>query len=220
MLVDKEGLWYRVLQAKYGEEGGRLKEGGRESSVWWRMISVIRFGVGVSVDNGFEESVRRIIGGGGGTYFWLDNWVGGAPLRVQFPRLFDLAENKEVTVREMKGRGWAVGGGAWEWRQRLLAWEEESVSECAALLSDIVLQDSIVDRWQWVHNPIIGYSVRGTYQYLTRPVTPAEHALSEAVWLKQAPLKVSMFVWWLLRNRLPTIDNLVRMRVLHHDHTT
>jgi len=22
MLVDKEGLWYRVLQARYGEEGG------------------------------------------------------------------------------------------------------------------------------------------------------------------------------------------------------
>jgi len=47
--------------------------------------------------------------------------VGGAPLRVQFPRLFDLAENKEVTVREMEGRGWAVGGGAWEWRRRLWA---------------------------------------------------------------------------------------------------
>jgi hypothetical protein len=26
MLVNKEGLWYRVLQARYGEEGGRLKE--------------------------------------------------------------------------------------------------------------------------------------------------------------------------------------------------
>jgi len=34
MLVDKEGLWYRVLNARYGEEGGRLKEGGRDSSVW------------------------------------------------------------------------------------------------------------------------------------------------------------------------------------------
>ena len=27
-LLDKEGLWYRVLKAKYGEVGGRLKEGG------------------------------------------------------------------------------------------------------------------------------------------------------------------------------------------------
>jgi len=28
MLLDKEGLWYRVLKARYGEDGGRLKEGG------------------------------------------------------------------------------------------------------------------------------------------------------------------------------------------------
>jgi len=27
MLVDKEGLWYQVLKARYGEEGDRLKEG-------------------------------------------------------------------------------------------------------------------------------------------------------------------------------------------------
>jgi len=28
MLVDKDDLWYRVLKARYGEEGGRLKVGG------------------------------------------------------------------------------------------------------------------------------------------------------------------------------------------------
>jgi len=28
MLVDKEGLWYRVLKVRYGEEGGWLKERG------------------------------------------------------------------------------------------------------------------------------------------------------------------------------------------------
>jgi hypothetical protein len=34
MLVDKDGLWYRVLKAQYGEVGGRLQEGGRHSSRW------------------------------------------------------------------------------------------------------------------------------------------------------------------------------------------
>ena len=69
------------------------------------MISAIRSSVEVGADNWFEEGVRRIVGGGSSTYLWLDNWVGGAPLHVQFPRLFDLA------VREMEGRGWAVDGG-------------------------------------------------------------------------------------------------------------
>lgn len=38
MLVDREGLWYRVLKARYGEEGGQLKDGERDCSVWWRMM--------------------------------------------------------------------------------------------------------------------------------------------------------------------------------------
>lgn len=146
--------------------------------------------------------------------------MGGAPLRVQFPRLFELATNKEVTVREMEGRGWAVAGGAWEWRRRLLAWEEDSMSECASLLADVILQDTILDRWRCVHEPIIGYTVRGTYKLLTSSVPTAEYASVHAVWLKQVPLKVSVFVWRLLRNRLPTKDNLERRRVLHHEDST
>jgi len=30
------------------------------------------------------------------------------------------------------------------------------------------------------------------------------------IWDKEVPLKVSLFAWCLLRNRLPTIDNLVK----------
>jgi len=77
MLVDKEGLWYRVLKARYGEVGGRLKEGGRDSSLWWRMISSIRRGVGVWEGGWFEDNVRRVVGGGGSTFLWSDNWFGG-----------------------------------------------------------------------------------------------------------------------------------------------
>jgi len=122
-----------------------------------------------------------VVGGGSSTYFWLDNWVGGAPLHVRFPRLFDLAENKWATVREMAGRGWVVGGDAWEWWRRLLAWEEELVTECSSLLYNIVLQDHVHDRWRWVLDPINGYSVKGTYQYLMRPDTFVESGLYNVV---------------------------------------
>jgi len=27
MLTEREGLWYRVLKARYGEEGGRIRRG-------------------------------------------------------------------------------------------------------------------------------------------------------------------------------------------------
>nr|ABN08507.1 Myb, DNA-binding [Medicago truncatula] len=37
------------------------------------------------------------------------------------------------------------------------------------------------------------------------------------IWHKPVPLKVSLFAWRLLRNRLSTKDNLVWRRVLQHD---
>jgi hypothetical protein len=44
LLVDKTGLWYRVLAARYGEVAGRVLAGGRRASPWWREISRIRDG--------------------------------------------------------------------------------------------------------------------------------------------------------------------------------
>jgi hypothetical protein len=37
-LIDREGLWFRVLVARYGVEGGRLRDGGRRGSSWWKEI--------------------------------------------------------------------------------------------------------------------------------------------------------------------------------------
>lgn len=115
--------------------------------------------------------------------------MGSLPLRVRFPRLFSLAEDRWVTVVERASRGWMVVGGAGKWRRRLLSWEEESVSECPAILHNIVLQDNILDKWRWLLDPIHGYSVKGTYHLLTSVEAPTDRGLYVDVWHKRAPLK-------------------------------
>ncbi|MCI93778.1 hypothetical protein A2U01_0115076, partial [Trifolium medium] len=45
MLVDRGGMWFRVLAARYGAERGCLKAGGRRGSSWWREIVTIGDGV-------------------------------------------------------------------------------------------------------------------------------------------------------------------------------
>jgi hypothetical protein len=87
MLVDKPGLWYRVLAAWYGEEVGRVKEGCQGSSSWWREITRIRNGEGL-VKGWFDEGVEWRVGNGLETSFWSDLWVGEASLSVRFPRLY------------------------------------------------------------------------------------------------------------------------------------
>ncbi|PNY05954.1 receptor-like kinase [Trifolium pratense] len=44
LLTDGEGLWFRVLAARYRVEGGKVGEGGRRGSEWWREIVRIHKG--------------------------------------------------------------------------------------------------------------------------------------------------------------------------------
>ena len=139
MLLDRGGLWYRVLVARYGEEAGRLVVGGRSASSWWREIVKIRDGVG-EIDGGwFAERVSKVLGDGTNTFFWLDRWVGDVLLCMRFARLFDLTTNKLSIVADMCALGWGVDGEAWSWQRRLWVWEEEMIEGCRILLANVIV---------------------------------------------------------------------------------
>lgn len=74
------------------------------------------------------------------TLLWMDLWVDGVTLHSCFNRLFDLSENKFVTVSEMFHLGRDVNGEAWKWRRRLFVWEEDQVRECKALVFSTILR--------------------------------------------------------------------------------
>ncbi|KAK2440989.1 hypothetical protein QL285_012338 [Trifolium repens] len=89
--------------------------------------------------------------------------------------------------------------------------------ECRNLLYDIVLQPNISDHWLLRHDTGSGYSVRGAYYLLTTTDALDTDAVSDLIWNKQVSLKVSVLAWRLLRNRVPTKDNLVRRNIIPHD---
>lgn len=121
-------------------------------------------------------------------------------------------------MEDMWRLGWEDGGTGWVWRLTLLAWEEESVRECSVLFHNIVLQDNVHDTWRWLLDPTHGYMVREAYCFLTNNGELVDMTLVDDVWHKHIPSKVSLFVWRLLRNRLPTINSLVRRCILQlHD---
>lgn len=68
--------------------------------------------------------------------------IGGwekAGCAIDLAALFDLSENKLLSVTDMFAIGWGEGGKAWKWRKRLFAWEEEQVAEIILLLTNFVL---------------------------------------------------------------------------------
>ncbi|XP_024642292.1 uncharacterized protein [Medicago truncatula] len=143
--VDREALWRKVLVARYGVadgglEDGDLEDGGRSCSSWWREIVRIRDGICEGGEGWFGACVRRRVGDGAKIDFWRDRWCGDVPLCDRFSRLYDLAVNKSITVRNMFLLGVDVGGEALRWRRRLWAWEEELVEECRVVLLTVSLK--------------------------------------------------------------------------------
>jgi len=59
MLVDRDGLWYKVLVACYGQEGGILMEGGWWASSCWRDVARVR---DVSIKNARWGTCLRWVG--------------------------------------------------------------------------------------------------------------------------------------------------------------
>jgi len=206
----------KINQARYGEVRGTIAEEGRFNSVWWNNLINVKNGAGVGSGSWFDDNVGREVGDGAQTLFWWDPWIDGLVLKNSFSRLFDLTTNKMTTVAEMYSFGWGVEGEAWQWRRRLLAWEEERVREYCDILSNIVLQPTHSDRWIWHLHASNSYKVTSAYNHLltfTSNNLAVTHMIK--IWNKEVPLKISLYAWRLLRNRLPTTDNLIKRHILH-----
>jgi hypothetical protein len=214
MLVDRGGLWFRVLTFRYGVEGGRLKDRRQSGSSWWKEIAKIRDGDGGVGGRWFEECVLKKVGNGMENYFWTDLWVGGSPLCVRFRRLFYLAENRSSMVAYMFSLGWGEEGGVCKWRRRLRTWEEEMLGECRALLDESVLQTHVTDWCQWQSEPGKGYSVCGAYRILTLQESALLDEATYLIWHRQVSKKVSIFAWRLFCDRLPTKANFLACCVI------
>ncbi|XP_024628879.1 uncharacterized protein [Medicago truncatula] len=195
MLVDRGGLWYRVLVARYGEEAGRLEVGDRSVSTLWRELAKIRDGVGNAGGSWFADRVASRVGSGTDTLFWQDRWLGDVPLCRRFGRLFDLSIYKSGTVAEMFSLGWEERGAAWGCRRRLWDWEEKMIGKCRRLLHNFVVQTDVSDRWQWLPGTSSGYTVRGAYHILAHQVQQIDDDIGELVWHKHVPVKVSILAW-------------------------
>lgn len=70
--------------------------------------------------------------------------------------------------------------------------------------------------WLWQLSNV-GYTISGVYNFFI--VQKPQHftQVYDFIWHKDVPLKVSLFVWHLFRNRLPTKDNLFRQGVIPYD---
>jgi hypothetical protein len=214
---EKNSLWVRVLASKYGESNGRINRDGSQGSTWWKDINNIERGVwGFKLD-WFSEKLSRHLGNGSDTLFWLDPWDEGRTLKERFTNLFVLAENKDISVRNM------IYGDE-ESRQSRLSWstvlsegEKQLELEIIEKIQRVLLKENEQDMWIWSKN---SYSVKEAYKLLLAEYETEDSRDQLIAWNELVPLKVSVLVWKLLQNKIPTKDNLVKRGILSESQTS
>jgi hypothetical protein len=209
-------LWKEVLVAKYGSHILHQVDWSNVvipslASTWWKnLISLDKEVVG---KNWLADSMRRKVGNGVTTSFWSSNWIGNDPLKVTFPRLYSLSNQKESKVADFVDMREGANVWTFVWRRNLFQWEQELVLHLTNLLDSVVLSP-VEDSWCWLPDPDNGFSVNSSYKLLSEELLTNNEVdddlerVLENIWSSSAPLKVIAFSWQLLYDRIPTRNNL------------
>ncbi|GKV34368.1 hypothetical protein SLEP1_g42745 [Rubroshorea leprosula] len=191
----KEGLWKRVVLEKYYGGGQEVNitdvEKLRVSKIWGDILRI--GGKSNRLKTMLVKGFKWEVGDGSRVGFWRQIWAGNNALRDSFPRLFQLATNKEGMVQEYGF--WEGDSWKWEigWRRKRMGREQDEEKELWKVLGTIQLRKYVGDYWKW------RYDVEG----------------------RLVPFKVSIFGWRLCLDRLPTRRNLQKRGVtFQEDNTT
>ena len=97
-LNENSALWHKVIRSIHGIDGGLNDFSSIKSKTgpWFRIAKLKEDLCKVGID--LPMVFKKKIGNGCDTRFWSDNWLGGPPLKVDFPRLFRLDSNPHCLV--------------------------------------------------------------------------------------------------------------------------
>lgn len=159
-----EGLWSKVLHARYGN--WRKMDAiliHRRQYAWWQ--DLCRIFDKEELGNWFEHRCQWSLGDGRSINLWEDKWAKGRVLKEKFPRLFSVSQCLDSKVgnlaqwEQMTREGclmWKLG-----WRRERFVWEEKEEETMLAMISKLRWCVDGQDKLVWVSDVQVkfGYSV-------------------------------------------------------------
>jgi hypothetical protein len=95
----EQGLWQSLFKAKYGIDKGitRITMKHDNSTVWKDLLKVKHL---------YLSGRVMVVGNEKSTDFWKDARCGLTPFSEQFPQLFNICSQQQLTVVEAADMGW------------------------------------------------------------------------------------------------------------------
>ena len=195
--ADEKDLCCNLLREKYLRTRPLAKCSRTGGSQFWRGIQKVkdRFYMGASFSVGNGENTR----------FWIDTWLGEVPLKVKFSKLFGCCRSKESLVSDCwKQFEWVVS-----FRRTFGMAETQEWNHLLQELEGIQPTNN-PDRVIWKLEKKGHYTTKSMYRFIT--FGGVIDRRFRKIWKNRMPLKLRVFVWQALHNRLQTGVVLKKMK--------
>ncbi|PWA71214.1 Concanavalin A-like lectin/glucanase superfamily [Artemisia annua] len=191
--MDTKGIWTKIITSIHGQHGGLGSYGANQkrNGVWSSILKAIDQ---MHTKNIIPIStMRKRIGNGTSTRYWMDMWVGNLSLNDRFLRVFALEMVKDCMVSDR----WNEDKWNWSWNRTM-----PIVGRTSQKFIELQTRFRI---WNCMNGFFSVSSARNHIDIIMlhtgdRPTS----------WKNCVPIKVNILGWRINLDRLPTRKNLVK----------
>ncbi|XP_071708378.1 uncharacterized protein [Rutidosis leptorrhynchoides] len=204
---EPNSFWAKIVTSIHGSGGllnasDSLRTQGK-GGVW---VNIVRVGREIEkIVTCFRDSFIRKIGDGSSTKFWDDTWLMDTPLKVKYSRLFHLEQEKSVAVKdrvEWGDQGCIIN---WKWERNPSGRVQDEMADLINRLVAYTKSNKQQDSWHWKlsSNGLFNTKVLSNFLEESTLDLITLQVQEETIRNRFVPLKVEVFMWRLLRRRLP-----------------
>lgn len=126
-----------------------------------------------------------------------------------FPSLFEIAWDKDAVVRSQ----FNLQNQSWHIRSISRMLQGDSSSELALLMNLLrpIKLNNGMDNFYWRFNTSSVFFVKSFYRFINNGDTLC--SFSSCIWNLSTPLKVRIFVWLVIHNKILTVKNLLKKKL-------
>ena len=136
-------------------------------------------------------------------------------LEQKYNQLF-LISRQQKTLISMMGN-FTQDNWRWDmkWRRNLFNHENDLAVDFMEEITYIPIQRHVKDTMLWKAEPSGAYSTKSAYRLMMNPSTPGSDGKTfKIIWKLKIPPRAAVFSWRLIKDRLPTRDNLLSRNVV------
>jgi hypothetical protein len=196
-LLSEEGMWQQLLYNKYLKNKTLSQAVAKPTdSQFWKGLMRVK-------EDFFNRGFFKV-GNGMTVRFWEDVWLADAPLCQQYPALYNIVQHKNVLVSTVMAHTplnitFRRGLSDNNWLQWL--------NLCQQLMAISLNSEPDVFCWKLTDSGL--FSVKSMYLDMMNGHTIY---LRKYLWKIKIPLKIKIFMWFLIYKVLLTKDNLAKRK--------